>query len=313
MSAKLLAAFLNYNTSSEIEEALQSLPAAGEGVAFDLLVLDNASTKAGEKEKLRSLLPEKNLLFFQENLGFAGAFNKVLPPKLQGYDYVLLLNSDLLLPKGFFKKLLDAAEKLPDLGLAGVALEREDGSAQFSFGPEPTLWSELTNRSLAQKRYVARHKEKQKPFQVENILGAVMLVNTAAVEKIGPMDPRFFFFFEETEWCARMRDYGFGVYHFPFLKAVHLQGRAANKTPLRARIEFHRSRRIFFRLRHGVSAMYFLTAGLFLRLIINACSMGLLFLLTLGKERFKEKAKLYFGLLSWYLKGCPESGGLKKA
>ena len=310
MSAKILLAFLNYNTSDELRGALESMEAAGRGVEYDLVIIDNASTSPGEKEKLEEMKGEAELLLLPENLGFAGAFNKVLAR--EGYAYFLLLNSDLVLPPDFLKDLLEEAGKIKDFGLGSVSFIREDGSPQFSYGPVPTLASELINRSLFQKRYRKSHPAGESPLEVESLLGAAMLVNGEAVKKAGPMDERFFFFFEETEWCCRMRDHGFKVVHFPFIKATHLQGRSANKVPVRARIEFHRSRKLFFQLRDGAFALFVLNVGVFLRTFVNLLAYSLTTLLTLGlKEKTRSKTKLYAGLFFWYLKGCPEGDGLR--
>lgn len=310
MSAKILLAFLNYNTSEELRGALESLKAAGRGVDYDLVIIDNASTAAGEKERLEKMKGEAELLALPENLGFAGAFNKVLAR--DGYDHFLLLNSDLILPPDFLKDLLEEAGKIKDFGLGSVCFLREDGSPQFSYGPVPTLASELVNRSLFQKRYRKSHPAGEDPLEVESLLGAAMLVNREAIKKAGSLDDRFFFFFEETEWCCRMRDNGFKVVHFPSVKATHLQGRSANKVPIKARIEFHRSRKLFFKLRYGTFALLVLNVGVFLRTFINLLAYSLLAILTLGlKEKIKSKTKLYAGLFSWYLRGCPDSEGLR--
>ncbi|MBO4552791.1 glycosyltransferase family 2 protein [bacterium] len=309
MSAKILLAFLNYNTSEELRGALESLKAAGRGVDFDLVIIDNASTSAGEKERLAEMKGEAELLLLPENLGFAGAFNKVLARV--GYDYFLLLNSDLILPPDFLKDLLEEAGKIKDFGLGSVNFVREDGSPQFSYGPVPTLASELINRSLFQKRYRKSHPAGESPLEVESLLGAAMLVSGEAVAKAGLMDERFFFFFEETEWCCRMRDHGFKVVHFPSVKATHLQGRSANKVPLKARIEFHISRMLFFRLRYGKIALFTLIIGVFLRTFINLLAYSLMTLLTLGlSDKIKSKTKLYAGLFFWYLMGAPLKEGL---
>ncbi len=309
MSAKILLAFLNYNTSEELRGALESLGSAGRGVDFDLVVIDNASTSPGEKERLAEMKGEAELLLLPENLGFAGAFNKVL--EREGYAYYLLLNSDLILPPDFLKDLLSEAEKIKDLGLGSVSFVREDGSPQFSYGPVPTLASELINRSLFQKRYRKSHPAGNEPLEVESLLGAAMLASGEAVRTAGPLDDRFFFFFEETEWCCRMRDNGFKVVHFPNVKATHLQGRSANKAPVRARIEFHISRMLFFRLRYGKAALFSLVAGVFLRTFVNFAAYFLMTLLTLGLNgKVRSKMKLYAGLFFWYLKGAPLNEGL---
>lgn len=310
MGPKLLLAFLNYNTSDELRGALESLKTAGRGADYDLVIIDNASTAEGERERLEEMKGEAELLLLPENLGFAGAFNKILAK--EGYAYFLLLNSDLILPPDFLKDLLEAAGKINDFGLGSVSFVREDGSPQFSYGPVPTLASELVNRSLFQKRYRKSHPAGNEPLEVESLLGAVLLVSREAARKAGPLDDRFFFFFEETEWCCRMRDHGFKVVHFPFIKATHLQGRSANKVPVRARIEFHRSRKLFFKLRYGAFALFVLNVGVFLRTFVNLLAYSLTTLLTLGlKEKTRSKTKLYAGLFFWYLKGCPEGDGLR--
>jgi len=90
-----------------------------------------------------------------------------------------------------------------------------------------------------------------------------------------------------------------------------LQGKSANKVPVKARIEFHRSRIYYFKKHHGNSSVAMLRIGCFLRLIINCAAMFLLTILTFGKsEKFKNKMKLYAGVLIWYLKGNPKNGGL---
>lgn len=309
MSAKILLAFLNYNTSEELRGALESLKTAGRGVDYDLVIIDNASTSPNEKERLAEMKGEAELLLLPENLGFAGAFNKVLAR--EGYAYYLLLNSDLILPPDFLKDLLEAAGKIENFGLGSVSFVREDGSSQFSYGPVPTLASELVNRSLYQKRYGKSHPAGNEPLEVESLLGAAMLASYEAVRKAGPLDDRFFFFFEETEWCCRMRDNGFKVVHFPNVKATHLQGRSANKVPVRARVEFHISRMLFFRLRYGKAALFVLTAGVFLRTFVNLAAYFVMTLLTLGLNvKVKSKMKLYAGLFFWYLKGAPLNEGL---
>jgi len=309
MSAKILLAFLNYNTSEELRGACESLREAGRGVDYDLTIIDNASTSVGEREKLEEMKGEAELVFLPENLGFAGAFNKILDR--DGYDYFLLLNSDLILPPGFLKDLLYEAGKVKDLGLGSVSFVREDGKPQFSFGPVPTLSSELINRSLFQKRYRKSHPASSEPMEVESLLGAALLVRSEALRKAGPLDSRFFFFFEETEWCCRMRDNGFKVVHFPMISATHLQGRSANKVPLRARIEFHISRKLFFKLRYGSLALFVLNFGIFLRTFVNFLAYLIMTIFTLGlAEKIRSKMKLYAGLFFWYLKGSPVKDGL---
>ncbi|MCX7847475.1 MAG: glycosyltransferase family 2 protein [bacterium] len=307
MHSHLVLAFLNYNTTPELLQALAALPAALANMPARVIVIDNAS-RDNPATLVQQKFPHVEWLQNNTNLGFAAAFNQLFARVPA--DWYLLLNSDIILPPASVPALLSYAQQYPNLGLAGVALVREDGSPQASYAPFPSLATELLNRSLY--RHIHRRKAPHTtPFEVDTIVGAVMLVPRHTIERTGGFDPRFYFFMEETDWCRRIRNAGLHVFHFPQIRVTHLQGRAANQTPLRARIEFHRSRLLYFSLHHGRTAAAILCAGTVLRVLLNALTHVLLVLLTLGLIRkVRTKCVTYLGLLSWYLRGCPRSWGL---
>ena len=309
--SKITLAFLNYNTPDVLIRALESVPAACADIDYHLTVIDNCSTD-DSLEKLKNYNSELDVLPLKKNLGFAAGFNKIF--NHVNTPFYFLLNSDIILPENSVKNIIEKIEKFKNIGIAGVALIREDGSTQNSFGNFPALLSELTNRSLFQKIYAKRIEKQnaQSTFLVDCIIGAAMIVPRATFDKIGGMDERFFFFLEETDWCKRIKDTGLDVLHFPDIKVIHLQGKSANKVPVKARIEFHRSRLLYFKKHHGKFAAAVLWLGSLIRLIINFSVMLFLTIITLGKkEKFKNKMKLYAGVLAWYLRGCPRNYGLK--
>jgi len=270
--SKITLAFLNYNTPDVLIRALESVPAACADIDYHLTVIDNCSTD-DSLEKLKNYNSELDVLPLKKNLGFAAGFNKIF--NHVNTPFYFLLNSDIIFP---------------------------------------ALLSELTNRSLFQKIYAKRIEKQnaQSTFLVDCIIGAAMIVPRATFDKIGGMDERFFFFLEETDWCKRIKDTGLDVLHFPDIKVIHLQGKSANKVPVKARIEFHRSRLLYFKKHHGKFAAAVLWLGSLIRLIINFSVMLFLTIITLGKkEKFKNKMKLYAGVLAWYLRGCPRNYGLK--
>ncbi|NLF38502.1 glycosyltransferase family 2 protein [bacterium] len=310
---------LNYNTAGETEQALRTLPAAAGGVDARIVVIDNASSDdslarlaAWQKQAgPGGAFPVFDLIALPANLGFAGAFNRLFTYAIS--EFYLLLNSDILLPPGSVAEMIDSMRQRPRAGLAGVALRREDGSAQSSFGAYPTLASELLNRSLYQKMAMAQARGAREPFAVECIVGAVMLVRREAYEQVGGLDERFFFFLEETDWCKRMTMTGWLVLHLPGIEVVHLQGRAANRRPVRARIEFHRSRIIYFMKHHGPVSTFVLIAGTAVRLMVNMLAQLVLTLVTLGLWRTaRHRLIMYATLLAWYFCGRPDGWGLRK-
>lgn len=307
MTTRLVLAFLNYNTTPELLQALSAVPAALDGLPARIVVIDNAS-RDNPAALVRQQFPDIEWIQNASNLGFAAAFNRLFASI--DADWYLLLNSDIILPPGSVRTMLATAEQCDNLGLAGVALVREDGSLQSSYGRFPTLASELLNRSLWRRlsQVAARSNA---PFDVECVVGAVMLVPRHTIERTNGLDAHYYFFMEETDWCRRIRAAGLRVVHFPHIRVTHLQGRSANQAPLRARVEFHRSRLLYFRIHHGILTAAVLYAGTILRLLFNTLIHALLVLLTFGCiKKLRRKCVMYAGLLAWYLLACPRSWGL---
>ena len=308
MAAEVTLAFLNYNTSDELLQALRSVPAAVEGVEVRIIVIDNGSTD-DSLDRIRAAAPEAELISLPRNSGFSAAFNRVFSYAIS--PWYLLLNTDIILPPGSVGQMLKLAGQHPEAGIAGMALVREDGTAQTSYYPFPTLASELINRSLW-RRLHAIPESATGVIEVESIIGAAMLVPRTTVETVGMLDERYFFYLEETDWCCRIHQAGKQVLHFPGIRLTHLQGRAANKAPIKARIEFHRSRLIYFQTHYGTVGRIILLAGSFVRVLINALAYSVLTALTLGLQRkTRLKCQLYLGVAAWYCSGCPEGWGLR--
>jgi len=323
---EITIAFLNYNTPDDLIRAIDSVPEACGDIDYHLTVIDNCSTD-DSVEQLRKYNNDLDILVLDENLGFAAGFNKIFSHIVTPYYF--LLNSDIILSQDCVEKILTKIKNLTQTGIAGVALIRENGSSQSSFGKFPSLASELINRSLWQKIYAKKitdhgpqttdHNTSQPDmskiqefYDVDCIIGAAMLVPRSTFEKIGGMDENFFFFLEETDWCKRIKQAGLHVLHFPEVKVTHLQGKTANTLPVKARIEFHRSRIHYFKKHLGIITAVIVWIGCFIRLIINFTAMLFLTLLTLGQsEKLKNKMKLYGNVLLWYLCACPKSWGLK--
>ena len=322
---EITIAFLNYNTADDLIRAIDSVPEACGNIDYHVTVIDNCSTD-DSVERLRKYNDKLDILALENNFGFAAGFNKIFSHI--NTPYYFLLNSDIVLSSGCVEKILARVKENPKIGVAGVKLIRENGSPQTSFGKFPSLASELINRSLWQKNYAKRITDNgqrimshdsslsdvsKNPafYNVDCIIGAAMFLPRSTFEKIGGMDEDFFFFLEETDWCKRIQNAGLIVAHFPDIEIVHLQGKSANKVPVKARVEFHRSRLHYFKKHYGTIAVAILWIGSLLRLIINCTAMLFLTILTFGKsKKQKNKMKLYAGVLIWYLKGCPKSGGL---
>ncbi len=308
---EITLAFLNYNTSAELLQALDSVEEAVSGIATRVVVIDNGSTD-DSVSRIKSSGKEIEIIELAKNAGFAAAFNRIFSYVIT--PYYLLLNTDIILKPGCVKKMVDEFKAFSNAGLAGVALERKNGSLQSSYGVYPNLASELINRSLWQKlkrKTVDGGRKTESAISVDCVVGAVMLVSHETIDKVGCMDERFFFFLEETDWCKRINESGLKVIHLPEIKVVHLQGKTANKAPVRARIEFHKSRLLFFEKHYGNFSAFILRVGTVFRLIINFVAQLVMTVFTFGLiKKTRLRTILYAGLIGWYFSGCPAEKGL---
>ncbi len=148
---------------------------------------------------------------------------------------------------------------------------------------------------------------------VEALIGAVMMIRRDALDELHGFDEDYFFFLEETDLAVRMRKAGWKVVHEPAARAVHLQGATAKTYQAASRIEFYRSRYLFFRKHYGPAAMNTLKAVMTANLTLNAVGLGVATAATLGRVRsvagqFRVRSQLW----KWHLNGCPEGWGLPR-
>ncbi|MGO9568820.1 MAG: glycosyltransferase family 2 protein [Desulfomonilaceae bacterium] len=301
-TADLLVRCLDYIFQSDLDRNPQ------------VVVADNGSSD-DSVSRVKERYPQVIAIEAGRNQGFAAANNRAVQ-QAKG-DFVVLVNTDALVQKGCAQSLLNIMEADPRVGMVGPQLLNEDGSLQTSYEAAPTLATETLNRSLLKRLFPSRFPGKgrrlEDPEQVETLIGAVMMIRRQALEQLGGFDEDYFFFLEETDLAVRMREAGWKVIHDPRATAVHLQGATAKTYHAAARIEFYRSRYLFFRKHYGVRTMRLLKGVLTINLALNVLALGSISLLTFGRAskvaaRYRVRAELW----KWHLQGCPEGLGLPR-
>jgi GT2 family glycosyltransferase len=305
---------VNRNTADLLVRCLDYIFQSDLDMNPEVVVVDNGSSD-DSVSRVKELYPKVIVIEAGRNLGFAAANNRAVQ-EAKG-DFVLLVNTDALLQKGCARSLSKIMEADPRAGMVGPQLLNEDGSLQTSYEAAPTLATETLNRSLLKRLFPSRFPGKSRrlaePEDVETLIGAVMMIRRQALEELGGFDEDYFFFLEETDLAVRMRQAGWKVVHDPLAGAVHLQGATAKTFHESARIEFYRSRYLFFRKHYGVRATRLLKGVLTTNLALNVLALGFISLLTLGQaEKVAAKYRVRAALWKWHLKGCPEGVGLPR-
>jgi N-acetylglucosaminyl-diphospho-decaprenol L-rhamnosyltransferase len=164
--------------------------------------------------------------------------------------YGLLLNEDSELRPGATSALVAALDAAPRAGAAGARLLRPDGGVQPSAFRFPTVWASVLGAlGLARLNVQSRGDAVR---EVDWAHSAAMLVRRAAGEQIGWLDPAFFVYSDEVDFCRRLRDVGWSVLYVPSAEAVHHEQLSTGAGASRRIVEFSRNRDRYVRKHHGL-------------------------------------------------------------
>ena len=189
---KLSVVIVSYNVRPYLEQCLQSVQRALEGIEGEVFVVDNHSDDDSVKT-VRDHYPWVRLIENQENLGFSKANNQAIR-QAQG-DYVLLLNPDTVVAEDTLRGGLSFMDGHPKAGAAGVMMCYEDGSrAPESRRSLPTPWVAALKMLGFTKRYYMSHLPWDQPCQIEVVSGAFCLLRHEALKTVGLLDEDFFMY-----------------------------------------------------------------------------------------------------------------------
>ena len=225
---------VNFNTRELLKECLKSLIVNGrwQMVNSEVIVVDNAS-KDKSPAMIKKNFPKVKLIENRTNLGFAQANNQGIK-KAKG-EYLLLLNPDTRVEPGSLEKLIQFAQKHPEAGIVGAKLINPDGSVQPSVYHFPTLGRATREYWLSQEGVYEKYAPKsKKAIEVEAVTGAAMLIPRKTIEKVGLLDERYFMYFEDLDYCRRIRQAGLKVYYLPEAEIIHHHGKSAAKVGSKA-------------------------------------------------------------------------------
>jgi N-acetylglucosaminyl-diphospho-decaprenol L-rhamnosyltransferase len=278
---------LNYNTREHLRACLESVrddgstSLSGGPIQAEVIVVDNASSD-GSAEMVAAEFPWAALIRSPRNGGFANGNNQGLV-RSRGAA-VLVLNPDALMPAGGIAGLLDRLAAHPEAGIVGPRLLRPDGSMHLacrrSF-PTPSIafyrlsgLSQLFPRSPRFGRYNLTFVDPRMALEVDSVCGACMLIRRAVLERVGPLDERFFMYGEDLDWCLRTRQAGWTVRYEPDIVVQHQHGAASRKRALRTTYYFFHAMDLFYR-KHYVDRYHPLVTGVVRTAIYGALAVAM--------------------------------------
>jgi GT2 family glycosyltransferase len=240
---------VNYCTCDLLRDCLHSLEREGTA-AVEIIVVDNHSTD-GSAEMLSAEFPRVRLLQNSDNRGFSAANN--LGIAQAHANYILLLNSDTIVPPGTLTAMAEFMDQTPECGAAGCRLLWPDGRSQISSGGQSSLGIARliirlsgVSRLLpgdAVRRFLRRYlgfalgrtlraclepyAGDDQPREVDLLSAACLLLRRDAIDQVGLLDERFFMYLEDLDYSLRFRKAGWKLYYLPAENIIHLVGQSS--------------------------------------------------------------------------------------
>jgi N-acetylglucosaminyl-diphospho-decaprenol L-rhamnosyltransferase len=225
------------------------------GIRHEILLLDNASTDgsvelAGELAASDPRIGGPLRVIRLERRAGKAANDTRLLEEAEG-ELCLLLNEDSELRPGATAALIEALRDDPGAGAAGAQLLDPAGE------PQPCAWRlPGIGTALAQALFLHKLLVTQSHGTHVRRVGwaqsAALLVRRSAAAAVGWLDPAFFVYSDETDFCKRLGDAGFHTLYVPAALAVHHEQLSTDRSAGSRRVvEFHRNRDLYMRKHHG--------------------------------------------------------------
>ena len=257
---------VNWNAGEMTARALDSIYEHTRGVTFELIAVDNGSTRDDSAAALPARFPSITFIANPTNLGFSAANNQAVA-RATG-RYVLLLNNDTLQTEDAISAAVRYMDAHPDVGALGIEHRNADAtrSVQGSASTFPQPWREL--RALLGLAPSGAEPASLPPGDerdVDWLTGSFLMIRRACLEDVGLLDERFFVYEEDIDWCRRAWNNGWKVRFWPGASMVHV---GATTAPfIRDKTFAHfRPHLMYIRKHHGAGAAACFYAAMVARL-----------------------------------------------
>jgi GT2 family glycosyltransferase len=246
---------VQWNGGSETTNCLSSL----ERLGYEnrkVIVVDNGSTD-DSVGRVRQHFPWANIVLTGQNLGFSGGCNAGMRRALaEGADYVWLLNNDAIADPAALDALVDKAEADARVGAVGSAIYSMEEPTQLQAwgGGYVNFW-------MGRARHFLKPVSDEK---IQYITGASLLIRRRVLETVGLLDDAIFLYWEDPDYCWRLRRAGWKLAVAGESKIWHTGMSASRKNP---KLDvFYNASAVRFFMQHSPTPLISLSVGAFLRI-----------------------------------------------
>jgi GT2 family glycosyltransferase len=258
---------------------------------IEIIVVDNASNILPDELKIK--YPIINLIKSKKNIGFA-AGNNLGIREAKG-KYFFLLNNDTELATSFLEPIVELMESNENIGVSSSKLlyYSQPNIIQYAGHSGINLY---TGRGFVVGFMDADSDKYNASYKTELAHGAAMMISRNAINKIGVMAELYFLYYEEIDFCERIKQSGFEIWYCGQSVVYHKESMTTGKSSPLKTYYLTRNRLIFSRrntkgLQHYACILFFFFISFpkgFLQLLLN-------------KDLFLLNA--YFRGVFWHFKG----------
>jgi len=301
---------VSWNVRELLRQCLLSIRQNQGGLQVEIIVVDGASAD-GSAEMVREAFPDVVLIACQENVGFPRGNN--LGIAAANGRYLLILNPDTEIVGDALPQMVAYMQAHPEVGVLGPQLLYPDGTIQSSRRRFPTLttaffestWLQPYAPKAVLDHYYAADLPDDELAEVDWVMGAAMMLPADVETAVGGMDPGYFMYSEELDWCRRIKAAGWRVIYFPQAKIIHHEGKSSEQAIAARHINFNRAKLRYYRKYHGRLAALLLRAFLLKSYVYQIVVEGVKGLLGHKRPLRWQRIKVYWQVIRT---GLPPAG-----
>lgn len=291
---------VNFNQPRVTEDLLRSLSEVNTYTNLEIIVVDNGSHENHVPE-WRLRYPEVTFIRSELNTGFAGGNNIGL--KEASGDYYFLINNDTEVTPDLIEKLVRTLEENPKIGVVSPKIHYFDqpGMLQYA-GYTPMNYYTARNACIGQFE-MDNHQYDSLTGPTGYAHGAAMMLSKEAVQKAGLMAENYFLYYEELDWCERIRKAGFEVHVNLQALIYHKESVSVGKRSTLKEFFMNRNRILFIR-KNAPAPAFALFCLYFLLLVAPRNLIGYV------KNKESHFIPFFFKAITWHFSNSVDSKNL---
>jgi hypothetical protein len=232
----LSVVIVNWNSWDYLQKCIISIKENTDGLKYEIIVVDNCSSD-NSTENIAACFPEVVLIRNKDNVGFPAANNQAF--NIARGQYFIMLNPDTLIKGNALYQSLRVLRNDDSIGCIGVKTLKGNGKILFSCARSyPSMWStfwhlfyfdSIFKRCKFFKSSDMAYWDHNNSRDVDLLHGGYMMFPESIYRKLGGLDETIPMFYEDIEYCCRIKKAGFRIHYLADVEIVHFVGISCSK------------------------------------------------------------------------------------